>query len=467
MEKKTQYLKSLLESKGFSFEQKHIELLNTISETKEIKESIDSIILIQEKMINFWNRNLKVHDFINYALTIPNATVGKPYTFQFDCSKEPFKGIKIINVSAQNLDINFDSETCTFSSTFKEAGQFIVEIKFKIDGESNNEIDGAKEIKLLVNPDPKSLWKDLESDRNDPYWKEDNISASGVFGSKKFIVGSKRGRSHAHEGIFRDDDYDFNFSEQTGWGIIVVADGAGSAKYSRKGSLIACNKVVEYFKEIAQEEIDKLQEAIVSEIKSSNESNQKAISSFCITHHGKAAFYALNAIKEEATTKGALVKDYSTTLIFAFVKEIDDKLFVSSFWVGDGGIGIYSKEPNTVSLLGAPDSGEFSGQTRFLTMNEIFADNAYISRIKYKIVDKSSKLILMTDGITDAKFQTDAALEKTDIWNAFISDLSGQNEDNINIDFEADIKLSEERLSQWMDFWSQGNHDDRTLAILY
>jgi hypothetical protein len=100
-------------------------------------------------------------------------------------------------------------------------------------------------------------------------------------------------------------------------------------------------------------------------------------------------------------------------------------------------------------------------------MNEIFADNAYISRIKYKIVDKSSKLILMTDGITDAKFQTDAALEKTDVWNTFISDLSGQNEDNVNIDFEADIKLSEERLCQWMDFWSQGNHDDRTIAILY
>jgi hypothetical protein len=100
-------------------------------------------------------------------------------------------------------------------------------------------------------------------------------------------------------------------------------------------------------------------------------------------------------------------------------------------------------------------------------MNEIFADNAYISRIKYKIVDKTAKLILMTDGITDAKFQTDAALEKVDVWNEFIDDLQGNNEDGVAIDFDSDVKLSEKNLMKWMDFWSPGNHDDRTLAILY
>jgi serine/threonine protein phosphatase PrpC len=117
--------------------------------------------------------------------------------------------------------------------------------------------------------------------------------------------------------------------------------------------------------------------------------------------------------------------------------------------------------------MGVPDSGEFSGQTRFLTMNEIFAENSYISRIKYKIVNKSSKLILMTDGITDAKFQTDAALDKIEVWNGFIEDLEGTNEDDLAIDFAGDIKLSEENLMKWMDFWSPGNHDDRTIAILY
>jgi serine/threonine protein phosphatase PrpC len=467
MEKKIHFLKSLLEIKGISIEQKYVHLLDTISDSNEIKESIDSIITIQNKMINIWNRNIKVHDFINAPLTIPNATVGKLYSLQFDGSKDPFKGIKILGVSGQNIGITYDSTTNLYSCIFNEPGQFKIELAFKLDEVENDEVAGVKEVKLLVNPDPKSLWRNLDSDRNDPYWKVDNTSASGVLGSKKLIVGSKRGRSHAHEGIFRDDDFDFNFTEQTGWGIIAVADGAGSAKFSRKGSRLACQMVVDYFKNISQEEVDKLSEVITAEIKESNEINQKAISSFCITHHGKAAFQALNVIKEEATNIGAQVKDYSTTLIFSFVKEFDDKLFVSSFWVGDGGIGIFSKEPNSVNLLGVPDSGEYSGQTRFLTMNEIFADNAYISRIKYKIVDNCCKLVLMTDGITDAKFQTDAALEKIDVWNTFIEDLGGQNDDNIKVDFDADIKIAEVSLLNWMDFWSPGNHDDRTIAIFY
>jgi len=467
MEKAAQYLKTLLESKGIIVQDKYTGLLNTIASTQEIKESLDSITLIQDKMINAWHKNMKIKDFIDSAFTIPNATVGKPYSFTFDFSKEPFKGVNILSITGQNLTINYDKDTATFSSIFIEAGQFKVELSFKLEGDSSDESAGVKEVKLLVNPDPKSLWKNLDSDRNDPYWKEDNLSASGIFGSKKFIVGSKRGRSHAHEGIFRDDEFGFNFSDQNGWGIIAVADGAGSAKYSRKGSLIACQKIVEYFLNIPIEDIDKLSQAVIAEIKESSELNQKAISSFCINHHGKAAFHALNAIKEEATIKGAQIKDYATTLIFSFVKEFEDKMFVSSFWVGDGGIGIFSKEPNSVNLLGAPDSGEYSGQTRFLTMNEIFADNAYISRIKYKIVDKSAKLILMTDGITDAKFQTDAALEKLDVWNMFLQDLEGSNDDSISVNFEADVKVSEENLMKWMDFWSPGNHDDRTIAILY
>jgi serine/threonine protein phosphatase PrpC len=467
MEKETQYLKNLLQAKGISIEEKNAGLLNILCETNEIKESIESIVLIQDKMINAWKRKVKINDFVNSSISIPNATVGKPYTHQFDFSNELFKGLKILGVTGQDLTINFDAESSTITSTFANPGQFKLEFSFKLEEDLTDEIAGVKEVKLLVNPDPKSLWKNLDSDRTDPYWKEDNTSSSGVLGTKKFIVGSKRGRSHAHEGIFRDDDFAFNFSEETGWGIIAVADGAGSAKYSRKGSILACDKVVDYFKNLPLEELTKLSEAITSELAESNELNQKSISSFCITHLGKAAFAALTAIKEEAALKEAQLKDYSTTLIFAFVKEFGENMFVSSFWVGDGGIGIYSKDPNTVNLMGIPDSGEFSGQTRFLTMSEIFADNAYISRIKYKIVNKSSKLILMSDGITDAKFQTDAALEKIDVWNGFIEDLEGVNEDAFAIDFTADIKVSEENLMKWMDFWSPGNHDDRTIAILY
>lgn len=460
-------MKKLLESKGISVDSKQTQLLNEICSSPEIQESVENINSNQEKMINMWIRKSKIQDFISNAYSMPNGTVGKEYVFHVDTHSDFLKGIRVLSMESEGLNVQFDKELGTFSAKFEESGQFIISIKFNLVEDEGDNVAGVKEIKLLVNPDPKSLWKNIDSNREDPYWKEDNVSASALLGTRKLIVGSKRGRSHAHEGIFRDDDFGFHFLENSGWSIVSVADGAGSAKFSRKGSSLACNAVTDYFKSIPIEEWDVISDAILAEMQETKEENQRAISSFCITHLGKAAFGALSAIKVEAEAKGALVKDYSTTLIFALIKELDEKLFITSFWVGDGGIGIYSEEPNTVYLLGVPDSGEFSGQTRFLTMSEIFADNAYISRIKYKIVDKSAKLILMTDGITDAKFQTDAALEKIDVWNDFIDDLNGNNEDKVNIDFEADLQKSEENLMQWMDFWSPGNHDDRTIAILY
>ena len=33
--------------------------------------------------------------------------------------------------------------------------------------------------------DPKSLWKDIESDKNDPYWKEDNVAIATDFLDKR------------------------------------------------------------------------------------------------------------------------------------------------------------------------------------------------------------------------------------------------------------------------------------------
>jgi serine/threonine protein phosphatase PrpC len=463
----TKFLRSLLEHKGISILSKQEQLLSILGNTQEIIDAVQIIDQKQNDMINMWNRRVKIEEVKSAHLSITNGTVGKPYEYKFDFSKEPLSLIEILDINTGGDDLIFYKETLELNGSFIEPGERIIQLHFRLKDDEHEDAKGMKEFKMLINPDPKSLWKNKPSDQSDPYWKQDNISASGVFGTKKLVVGSKRGRSHAHEGIFRDDDYDFKYFNDSGWGVISVADGAGSAKYSRKGALIACNSVISYFENIGKETLDVLSGLVEAEITASTEENQKKISSFCIEHIGKAAFGAMSAIREEAAAKNAQIRDYSTTLIFALVKEVNDKLFIASFWVGDGGIGIFSKEPNQIHVMGTPDSGEFSGQTRFLTMNEIFANHAYISRIKFKIVDKSSWLILMTDGITDPKFQTEAALEKLEAWNLFADDLSGTNEDNQKVDFALDLPIVEQDLMKWMDFWSQGNHDDRTIAILF
>ncbi|MBL7726144.1 MAG: protein phosphatase 2C domain-containing protein, partial [Dinghuibacter sp.] len=321
---------------------------------------------------------------------------------------------------------------------------------------------------LVINADPKSLWQNLESDRADKYWKEDNVHALGEIAGKKLVVSSKRGRSHAHEGKFRDDAFDFSFNEENGWGVIAVSDGAGSARYSRRGSAIACETITEFFRsQVTPEQYTAFDDAIKNAHADKNEDNQKKLSALVIDLIGRAAYEAHKKIGEEAAANNAHIKDYSATLIFALVKKFDFGYCIASFWVGDGGIGIYNKEKQEVFVLGVADGGEYAGQTRFLTMPDIFANNAHIQRIKLKIAEDFTALALMTDGITDPKFQTDANLNRVEKWNELWDDLGGNNGDNARVGFSHDNNEIEKELDTWMDFWSPGNHDDRTIAILF
>jgi hypothetical protein len=52
-----------------------------------------------------------------------------------------------------------------------------------------------KKVPFAVNPDPRSLWKTLESDKNDPWWKADEVHTQQPFGTKQLVAASKRGKS--------------------------------------------------------------------------------------------------------------------------------------------------------------------------------------------------------------------------------------------------------------------------------
>jgi hypothetical protein len=90
-----------------------------------------------------------------------------------------------------------------------------------------------------------------------------------------------------------------------------------------------------------------------------------------------------------------------------------------------------------------------------------------VTRFNLEVVEDFSYLFLMTDGIYDAKFVVEANLEKHEKWQEFIEDLSGNNEGKDKVEFEATNSNLNDQLSKWMDFWSIGNHDDRTLAIVF
>ena len=100
-------------------------------------------------------------------------------------------------------------------------------------------------------------------------------------------------------------------------------------------------------------------------------------------------------------------------------------------------------------------------------MPEIFQSDKFSTRFSFKLVDDFSYLMLMTDGIYDPKFVVEASLQNIKKWKALLADLDGKNEEGLKVELNAANKEIESQFSAWMDFWSAGNHDDRTLAIVF
>lgn len=332
-----------------------------------------------------------------------------------------------------------------------------------------------RKVQFVINQDPRKLWRDIPVDwenMTEPKYKKDDIQIDYVkvealsdgTPQKDIVAASKRGRSHAQEGKPRDDHFKMSHMDNR-WYIMAVADGAGSAKYSREGSRIACEEVTNYC--MAQLANSKDFESAVkqyNEHKTESESDaRKAVGDYIYKIVGTAAFKAHKSINAEAAIKKLPAKQYATTLLLAICKKFEFGWFIATFWVGDGAICLYNKQAHTAEVLGVPDEGEYAGQTRFLTMPEIFKDaTSLYQRLRFRIVDDFTALFLMSDGVSDPKFETDANLNNPDKWDALWTDLKENG-----VELTDDNEETKNQLLAWLDFWSPGNHDDRTIAILY
>ena len=413
----------------------------------------------------------------NKQITFLNGKVNQQYDIDFDFEKLEFAEISEVSFEGlEKIGLQYFPDEKKIKGLPTEAGDHKITMNFKRKDWTSEKPLLQREVLFIINPDPRVLWsKNIPTPKDIEYYKEDSYKdfvkveskkTKGILGvgkkeiaRKDMIAASQRGRSHAIEGKPRDDDFALHFEEQTEWYIMVIADGAGSAKYSREGSRIACQTVMDICK-------DKLLVNKNTFAKNSKLENKNEIGKLLQEIIGNAVFESYKAIEKEATLKATPTKDYATTLILSLCKKFEYGWFVAAWWVGDGGIGIYNKNLSSLKILGNPDGGEFAGQTRFLTMPEIIKNELY-SRMKFEVVEDFTAIVLMTDGVTDPKFETDANLSRIEKWDALWEDLNGNNEDNAKVDFVDDNEQSAEQLLKWLDFWSKGNHDDRTIAILF
>ncbi|CNC50935.1 PP2C family serine/threonine-protein phosphatase [Yersinia similis] len=381
-------------------------------------------------------------------INIANARVGTPFHSDVDISLDNGAKAEILDVSfAKDIGLIFDQATSSLSGTPTESGDIEVTVTWSC----HSAPYFSTKVLFIVNPDPRSLWKILEPPADDRYFKENVdhklISAPGI----NIAAASRRGRSHEHVGSFRDDDFFISSNRDTGWNIMLVADGAGSAKNSRKGSQIVTETVGHYLSaQLSGDKGRELKERIINWAPE----DQRVVGETFIRQFHHASVIAINNIKNESLIAEETVKSYSTTLLATVSFRTGTELFAAAFWMGDGAIAAYGPV-GKVRILGTPDSGEYAGQTRFLDVDAV-GDPEFSKRVSIGKWTGISHLVLMTDGVSDPRFETDNGLQNPQKWDALIAEISPCLSDN---------PQAAEQLAEWLNFFSPGNHDDRTIVV--
>lgn len=397
---------------------------------------------------------------------LDNGWVGRNYIYQFRDIVEGYTDFRVTEVEGLPKigGMQFDASTQTLSGVPQFAGTH--ELKIHIQQSlANRPYDRpsslVREWNFIINPDPQSLWQEKPSDRDDPYWKPD-VEQKMLLGAPLFLLAaSKRGRSHAHEGKFRDDDFQLCYMAETGWYILAVADGAGSARYSRRGSQLACATASQYLETAITTELgEKLTHRLKQYQREASEKNRQAVLKELYEVLGESAFAAVKQIENEAENQKTQTRDFATTLLLVIVRRFDFGYFVAAYWKGDGGVAVWDARQEKVCALGTAESGDYAGQTRFLLPTEFGSYQEVSERLHFGLFENFTAVVAMTDGVSDPKFETDNNFVDAARWRQFWQELTSA------VNLKKDNAQAADELLKWLDFMSPGNHDDRTIALL-
>lgn len=185
---------------------------------------------------------------------------------------------------------------------------------------------------------------------------------------------SRRGKLHENEGTFREDA--FKIEHSAGWILVAVADGAGSHHLSRVGSNLAVKTSIHIMKKSVETYppnkplmISTLQEALRE---------------------------ARMELDREAQRRKIELRDLSSTLLLLMYYPKKNLIGVAQ--IGDGLIAVQLKNGD-ISILGHSESGEYSGETYFLTSHKY---EELSSKCSIPELSGDAKyFFVMTDGVAD------------------------------------------------------------------
>lgn len=297
------------------------------------------------------------------------------------------------------------------------------------------------------------MWKPLP-DEPDP--REEYIARVEAIPAGGELMGARvRGKQHKHKGTNCDDAFDFATCGD--WTIVVVSDGAGGSRLSRIGSQAACEAATSFLKsKLAGIPVPRRSQWAAADFAHDAESGEfrdpglKEIQGIIEATFAVALEQIDQEIKDRAEDRRYTdllgrpleFRDfYCTLLVTVHARDVWSGVdpttgapprsrqdLVFSCAVGDGMIAVIRPidatlasrakdqrapadapdRPAELALMMTPDSGEFSGETEFLT-HKVVESKAFISRIR-PYIGPTEAVLSMTDGVADDYFPNDPGM---------------------------------------------------------
>lgn len=329
--------------------------------------------------------------------------------------------------TTENIDADNETENSEPAELSEELPEETTDKQENTDSESDADISED----IDSNPDDitnftASMWKYFPIPDNEPEGFPEYLVKSENCGKNSIIAARVRGKKHKHEGTNCDDWFETASSGDIMY--ITVADGAGSKKYSRIGAKEACRTVCGYLKYTFETEI--INNNILQNL-SSDLSDESCISACrtlagIVQHSIKKAYGAVenafysrvsNNIYSDLLGRAINIRDFSSTLLVAVVIPMEnepDKKLIISCQIGDGMIALINTNESfekSAKLMGEPDSGEFSGETDFLTSKNLLESDKLVLRTRLS-VDSSDIMMIMTDGVADDYFPNESQMHR-------------------------------------------------------
>jgi len=252
------------------------------------------------------------------------------------------------------------------------------------------------------------------------------------------VMASRRGRLHAHRGDHREDAGHL-LPFPGGW-CAAVADGAGSASFSRLGSAIATATVTHALREALRRK-PSLAPAM-----------------------REAAHAANEAQRTFAARAGIALREFRTTLLVA--ARLDDTLAVMQ--VGDGAMALLH-EDGLVSHPHAAATGDYSGEVAHFLPDE-GALAVLQASVRTMPAHGVCAVLLASDGVDDPWYPFTRWARPLVHSLAHGANAESERPASLVPSWPDSVLRAADpvhALTEWLAFEKRGENDDRTLCLAY